>query len=178
MQFKEVNPEVFIADSAIVSVSDEDIAFIKKQAVANDRKRARICAHRDSSDTLHEMIIAIADSSYICPHKHNGKSESFHIIEGEVDVVIFDEDGAVVDVIELGPLGSGKNSFYRLSEALFHTVLVKSDVLVMHETTNGPFIANQTEMAPFAPVEADVDAAREYTKTLTDQVARYLEESR
>jgi cupin fold WbuC family metalloprotein len=84
---------VFIALDRIVKVGQEELAFLKQQAAGNLRKRARICAHKTNDDALHEMLIAISAKSYIHPHKHLGKSESFHIIDGLVDVVVFDDQG-------------------------------------------------------------------------------------
>ena len=57
--------------------------------------------HRDLNDLLHEMIIVIDKNSYIRPHKHLWKSESFHLIYGEADIVIFNDYGEIVNIIEL-----------------------------------------------------------------------------
>ncbi len=168
--FAQKNPEVFVAESDVVSVSEDDIAFLKKQALANPRKRARICAHRDSANALHEMIIAIAKGSYLRPHKHIGKSESFHIIEGVADVALFDDVGEITRVIALGAPGTGKSPFYRLSDDQFHMLVVQSDVLVMHEVTNGPFNREQTIQASFAPDEADTEKANAYLKTVHERI--------
>ena len=131
MKLHKVNDEVFIARDPIVRFGDEEIAFLKNQAQNNARKRARICAHRSNDDPLHEMMIAISASSYIHPHRHVDKSESFHIVEGEVDVAVFDEDGTVVDVIQLGPPGSGRRFYYRMSDSAYHTLLIRSALLVV-----------------------------------------------
>lgn len=172
MNFRKVNEEVFVATESIVSVGDEEIDFLKRQAKASPRKRARICAHKTNDDALHEMIIVISADSYIHPHRHLGKSESFHIVDGQVDVVVFDESGAVVDVIELGAPGSGRRFFYRLSESAFHTLLIRSDYLVVHEITNGPFAQDRTLLAPFAPPEQQADAARAYIADVAKRVAQ------
>jgi cupin fold WbuC family metalloprotein len=168
---KKINDEVFIADDAIVRLDAEQMSFLKQQAQSSSRKRARICAHRSNDDALHEMLIAISADSYIRPHKHASKIESFHIIEGLVDVVVFDDAGAIVDVIELGDISSGKNFYYRLSDSLFHTLLIRSDFLTMHEVTNGPFVANETLFAPFAPPESCADEARVYIMDLDRAIA-------
>ena len=169
--FTHKNAEVFVAESDVVNVSETDIAFLKNQAIANPRKRARICAHRDSADALHEMIIAIANGSYLRPHKHIGKSESFHIIEGEADVALLDDNGELIRVIALGAPGTGKSPFYRLSNDWFHMLVVQSDVLVMHEVTNGPFIKEQTIQAPFAPDEGDTEKAVAYLNEMNKRMA-------
>jgi cupin fold WbuC family metalloprotein len=174
MNLRKVNDEVFIAEDAIVRFGDEEIDFVKRQARASPRKRARICAHRTNDDALHEMLIALASTTYIHPHRHLDKAESFHVIEGEVDVAIFDGAGSVVDVIALGPVGSGRRFFYRLSDSAFHTLLIRSDVLVIHEVTNGPFAPGKTVLAPFAPSEDEADEAIEYMTRVSGEVARHL----
>lgn len=174
MNLQKVNDEVFVALDPIVKWGGEEIAFLKRTALASPRKRARICAHKTNEDALHEMIIAISAASYIHPHRHIGKSESFHIVEGEVDVAVFDDAGKVVDVIELGAVGSGRRQFYyRLSESAFHTLLIRSDCLVVHEVTNGPFARDRTVLAPFAPSEERQEAARDYMRRVAEQVAEF-----
>jgi cupin fold WbuC family metalloprotein len=173
MNLQKKSDEVFVSLDAIVKWGDEEIAFIKRTALASPRKRARICAHKSNDDALHEMIIAIAASSYIHPHRHIDKAESFHVIEGEVDVVVFDEAGAVVDLIELGSPGSGRRFYYRLSHSAFHTLLIRSDYLVVHEVTNGPFARERTVLAPFAPPEEQQQAARDYMQHVARQAAEF-----
>ena len=171
----KISEEVFVSEESIVKIGPEEISFLKKRASASPRKRARICAHRDNGDSLHEMLIAISCDSYIHPHKHLGKSESFHIIEGEVNIAIFDDMGDIREVVEMGPPGSGRCFFYRISEPLFHTLNIRSDVLVVHETTNGPFDKTQSVLAPFAPQESDAEASRKYAEKVAESVRVFLE---
>lgn len=173
MNLRKINDEVFVADESIVQIGKDEVAFVKRQALSARRKRARICAHRSNEDLLHEMVIAISAGSYIHPHKHLEKVESFHIIEGEVDVVVFDDEGRVVELMELGNPATGKSFFYRMSESYFHTLLIKTDFLVVHEVTNGPFLRDRTVLAPFAPPEDEADRAMEYLNRVAEQ-AQYF----
>ena len=166
----KINDEVFIAQGSIVRMGTEEIAFLKQRASQNIRKRARICAHPSNQDRLHEMLIAISADSYIRPHKHLGKSESFHIVDGVVDVVFFNDDGEIVDVVELGDARTGRNFFYRLSDSVFHTLLIRTELLIVHEVTNGPFVREETVVAPFAPSEEDANGARAYMKNVEGAV--------
>lgn len=170
MNLRRVNDEVFVAEDAIVRLGDEAIEFVKQEALKSPRRRARICAHKANEDALHEMLIAIARESYIHPHRHIGKAESFHIVQGEVDVVMLDEAGAITDVIELGAIGSGRNFFYRLANSVFHTLVIRTPLLVVHEVTNGPFTKDRTVLAPFAPTEDDSAAARAYMEAVVARV--------
>lgn len=174
MNLRKVSEEVFVADEAIVQVGDADVAFLKGQALASPRRRSRICAHRSGDDALHEMVIAIARDSYVHPHRHFGKSESFHVVEGSVDVAIFEDDGTLETVVPMGVPGSGRQFFYRLSDRRYHTLCIRTPLVVIHEVTNGPFDPALTEMAPFAPAEADHERAREYMAEVAARVDRYI----
>lgn len=168
---KRINDEVYVAEEGIVRLDRRAIAFVRDQALRNPRGRARICAHRDSANTLHEMLIGIAASSYVRPHRHQAKSESFHLVEGSADVVILADDGAVEDVVELG---TDANFYYRLEAPRYHTLLIKSPALVIHETTNGPFVPNGTDWAPFAPAEGTPEAGA-YAERLRRSVEAWKE---
>ena len=168
---ERINDEVFVAKESIVVLGDEELTFIRKQASSNPRQRARICAHRNSGDPLHEMFIALSRQTYIQPHRHRQKSESFHIVDGEVDVVLFEDDGAIHEVIPLGSFGSGRAAFYRLDSLRYHTLVIRSEFLLMHEVTNGPFDRRLTEYAPFAPGEDNPASINDYGRRLALQLA-------
>ncbi len=160
------NSEVFVSDDQIVKTDCQDMAFLKERVIYNQRKRIRLCTHKDVDDTLHEMIIVLMKDTYIRPHKHLNKSESFHIIEGYADVIIFDDAGNIIEVVQMGDYISGNKFYYRISHPYYHTPLIISDYLVFHETTNGPFRKADAVFAPWAPDEDDDTAGKEYMKEL------------
>jgi cupin fold WbuC family metalloprotein len=172
IKLRKVNDEVFIAEAQIVRMGARQIVFLKRQAASNARGRARICAHRSNDDSLHEMLIAISANSYIHPHKHLKKIESFHVVEGAADVVMLDDTGAVIDIVELGDVSTGRNFYYRLSDSVFHTLLIHGDFLVVHEVTNGPFVREETILAPFAPPEARREEALAYIAGVARRAAK------
>jgi cupin fold WbuC family metalloprotein len=163
-------PEVAYAEDPVVRVGAADIDSLKALAQSNPRKRARLCAHPGTPDLLHEMLIVHEQGTYVRPHRHPGKSESFHIVEGEAEVVIFTNDGGISETIPMGIYRSERKFFYRLNPSYFHTVLIKSSVLVFHETTNGPFRREDMIFAPWAPEEDDVAGAAEFLSRLYQAV--------
>jgi len=165
------NNAVFLATGGVVRVAAADLAPVVDGGIQSPRKRARLCAHPGATDTLHEMLICLAQGTYVRPHRHTGKSESFHIIEGELDVVLFRHDGGIREVIRMGPYATGKPFFYRLMEPCFHTVLVSTPHVLFHETTNGPFDPADTEFASWAPAEG-TPAAEAYLDTLRSNITR------
>jgi cupin fold WbuC family metalloprotein len=166
--------EVLYATDAVVTVDAAAIAALKRDASRNPRRRIRLCAHGGVADRLHEMLIVHTSDTYVRPHKHIGKSESFHVIEGEVDVVVFDDEGGVSEVIQMGTVASGRPFFYRIATPLYHTLLIRSAELVFHETTNGPFSRADLVFAPWAPDETDPAAVDEFLGRVNDTVRARL----
>jgi cupin fold WbuC family metalloprotein len=165
MKTRRATPNVFVAEEEIVQVDQSILDMLREAAPQAPLKRVRLNAHRGDDAIVQEMILAVARDSYIAPHKHPGKSESFHIVEGKLDVVLFDDDGQIREVLHLGDLFSGKPFYYRVSQARFHAVVIQSEVAILHETTNGPFIKEETVYAPWAP-RAEGPEAEKYLSGL------------
>jgi len=171
MALVQKSPEVFLAEGPISAIGQDELDTLRAAVKASAKRRARINTHPDGDDALHEMIIAIDPTSYIRPHKHPGKSEAFHIIEGEVDIVVFTDAGEIDRIVPLGAPGSGRPFYYRMSSAFFHTLIIRSDVLIVHEITNGPFRPSATVFADFAPDDRELEKAAAYQIELLRRVA-------
>ncbi len=173
MQWLKQSEGVFYTDLDIVQISRAEIAFLKELVLDSPSKRVRICAHKSADSLLHEMLIVIGKNSYIRPHKHSNKSESFHLIEGKMDVIIFDAHGEIARVIPMGTSSTNDVFFYRLSVDQFHTIVIHSDIVVFHEVTNGPFNIKDTIFAPFAPVDSEDSLCYQYTENLRIKLDNY-----
>lgn len=174
MKLKKINDEVFVTEKAFITIGITDLESLKKGAAATPRKRARICAHRDMNEPLHEMMIVMSQGTYVRPHRHVAKAESFLVLEGRVDAVFFHDDGKIKQVVSLGDYGSGRTFYYRLDEAVYHTLLIRSEQLVIHEATVGPFDRSRTQFAPWAPDEMDKEAGRAFLEKLDRDAQPFL----
>ena len=154
------NEEVLYTKEDITVISSHDIDSLIAMGRVTKRKRIRICAHPSSDNAVHDMLIVHFQDTYVQPHKHLNKDETFHIIKGELKIVIFNDNGTVNKIINMGEYGSGRTFFYRMSKSYFHTVIPKSDVIVFHETTKGPFNLNETVFPDWAPDERNKDGIR------------------
>jgi len=168
MRTRRESDEVLYPDEAVVVVGPADIEELKVAAKGNARCRIRLCSHRNVGDRVHEMLIVHERDTYVRPHKHLGKSESFHVIEGLCRVVLLDDVGQVVRIVALGDHASGRAFYYRISDPYFHTLVIESDALVFHETTAGPFDPAETVFACWAP--QDGKEARRYLEGLRASV--------
>lgn len=170
MKWTKQNKEVFYPKQQdFVEIAKKDIDHLLQVARNNPRQRARYCTHTSVDDEVHEMIIYHKKGTYIRPHKHTGKTESFHLIDGEADVVIFDEEGNVENILRLGVYESGKSFYYRVPESVYHTQIFKKNTL-FHEATKGPFDKNDTIFPSWAPAEDENDLVNEYVKKLNLQL--------
>lgn len=147
------NSEVYSAPGPIASIGSREIDFLKREVAVNKKGRVRINLHQGDDDLLHEMIIAIRPDSYIRPHKHPGKSEAFHVVYGAVDIVVFEDNGEILDVVSLAAQNETMAFYYRMSSPYFHTLIINSDILIVHEITNGPFVKEGGQFGSFAPPE-------------------------
>lgn len=145
--------------NGLLRVDRSIIKQLKEAAFSNKLKRARLCAHQNIDDKVHEMLIGFCYDSYIRPHRHTNKTESFHIIQGMIEIVLFNEKGNIKQRVLLGSLSSKYPFFFRSENHDWHTVLVHSKFALIHETTNGPFNPSESEFASWSPDPNDHEAA-------------------
>lgn len=152
---RKESDEVLYPIDDFVTSSAQDLKEMIKMAELNPRQRIRLCAHKTPDDIVHEMIIFHPANTYVHPHKHVGKEESFHLISGVIDLVTFDEGGKIKNVLKMGSYESGKPFYYRIPANTYHTQIFHKDTL-FHEVAKGPFNRKANVAADWAPDEKDV----------------------
>ncbi len=162
----ETGEGVFYSDNPLMLVDQKVIEFLKHQARVVSRRRARLCAHPSPEAEQHDMLIVSHRDTYVAPHRHMNKTESFLILEGMADALFFDEQGVLAETVPMGPAGSGRPFFYRMPKARFHSLFIESELLVFVESTKGPFVPEETENAPWAPGVDEAEAGKAYMGAL------------
>jgi len=158
--------EIIFNSDEFVMLDIGSVADLIEISKKNKRRRARICAHNSEEDKLHEMFIVHEKDTYVRPHKHINKTESFHLIHGKIRVIIFNDDGVIKKAIEMGEYRKGNPFFYRIGTDVYHTLQILSEFAVFHETTNGPFIRENTIWADWAPKENDLNEIEKFMSNL------------
>jgi len=156
----------FNTERHVIKVDKERIAGLKSKARERPERKYRLCLHKGLDDPLHEMLIVQHRRNYIRPHRHPLKSETFHVIEGSLEVVLFDDNGVITENFS----ASAEELFlFRVDKDIWHTIIPVSDVVVVHEITNGPFSGNVDSLFPeWAP--PDGEEAAEYVKGLLSKL--------
>lgn len=154
-------------------VGSVDIEHLKTMALKSPRNRYRLCLHHDHAHLTQEMIICLKGFNYFPPHRHPGnRSESYHMIEGLMDIYLFDGMGNLTDTVKLAAPGTdgGGSRFlmYRLSAPIYHLTVPRSEWTIYHEVLTGPWSKDAAVCyAPFAPSEHEVDAAKNFVSRVT-----------
>ncbi len=142
--------DVIFLNQDIVEVGQEWLEKLKDEAARSKNKRARLCLHKTHEDAVQEMVIVFCRNSLVRPHRHTNKSESFHIIEGNLIVILFNDEGKVTQHIEMGAPQSGKTCLYRIASSVWHTVIPLSDFVAVHEVAAGPFAKDTNNFPDWA----------------------------
>jgi cupin fold WbuC family metalloprotein len=163
----ELAPNILASKTSSLVITQTVIDDLKHRASASPLKRARILAHGDPQAPLHEMLIVQTKAVYVRPHRHHGKSESLHVIDGSAKIVYFNDVGNIEETLDVGPSNSNDPFFLRTDSPRWHMQIVLTPYFVFHEVTNGPFRREDTEFAPWAPDENDAPTVEAYLSGLS-----------
>ena len=144
-----------------VLVDEKIISELKEVSKFHNNANVRICLHSSPDAEQHDMIILEKKDSYYRPHKHNQVGETFHMIEGEMGVFSFDDNGNVYDSVFL------KRSYvYRIAKGSYHAILPISDYVIYHENRKGPFLGNNDSIFPaWSPSKENMNEIKSFIKT-------------
>lgn len=156
----------YYSPHALPIVGGNVIEFLKEAARSNERRRARFCAHPSADADQHDMLIVSHRDTYVTPHRHLSKSESFLVLEGLASLILFDDHGGVTKVVKLGALDSGRPFFYRMPPGCFHALSIETELLVFVESTKGPFALEDREHAGWAPHPDDSRGGKAYIDSI------------
>ena len=174
MKWDKKSDEVFYPKQTdIIEVAKQDIDYLIQEAQKNIRKRARYCTHSSAEDDVHEMIIYHKKGTYVRPHKHIGKTESFLLIDGEADILIFNKKGKLIHARNMGKYETGKDYYYRIPESCYHSQIFRKDT-IFHEAKTGPFEKKSTIFPNWAPDEDEHFLVNDYLKKLDIQLKALL----
>lgn len=172
--YRKESDEVYYVTDAFPTVGQSDVEFLKMRALENPRLRCRLCLHPSVEDRLHDMIIVFRCDTYFRPHRHLERQQSFHVLEGALRLVILDNEGEIVRVLDIAA-GEQNGAFItRIPAGHWYSFVFRSKWLVIQEIAPGPMIPNEREYAPFAPAEGDPSGPA-YAEFLRERVERFLD---
>lgn len=148
VQDKNAKSMSFFCKEEVVSLNRNIMDELKRIAITEQRD-VRISMHQSPESGLHNMIILQQKGTYVRPHKHLIKAETYQLIEGTQSVFVFDEAGKVIKRCDM----SLEDHFLcRFEKEYYHMSVPTSDFVIFHESKTGPFIREGDSIfAPWAP---------------------------
>ena len=109
----------------------------------------------EKGDEFNRVINFILKDSYMQPHLHPGteKVEVIKILEGELEVIFFNDFGGVISRTHLK---RGANEFIEVPAFQWHTYVMLTDYAITYETMMGIYDPETWKRsAPWAPMEGE-----------------------
>lgn len=156
--------------NVIPQLTDEEVGQYFSEASDSVRRRAPKILHEKGA-YLNKVFNFMMNDTYMQPHLHPGdeKIEKMHLISGSFALVVFDDEGQVIDTIVLEKGGRERIDVPAFS---WHTYVMLTDEVIVYETMEGIYQPDTwKKMAPWAPQENTPEAV-EYLASLKAKVKR------
>ena len=136
----------------MIKITTQLIDSVIDQARTSLRLRMNYNFHPKLSDPVQRLLNALEPWTYIRPHKHITKEESFVLLRGTALAVVFNDDGSIRDHAVLsqanGILG------IEFEENSYHMLTALETGTVVYEIKEGPFVPHtEGSSASWAPQE-------------------------
>jgi cupin fold WbuC family metalloprotein len=167
--FQELSETVYSSQGPVVRISSSEIDFLQDVAAKSPSRKARMLLHGSPDNDLHEMLIVHSFGQYIQPHINLDSAKSFLVLDGEMIVVLFNNEGEISNYVKLGVSKGASDFLLRLDDPVFHTVVPVTTTVTFLETVKGPH--TQTHYAPFAPLPNNSFESEKYIMWLMEKMA-------
>lgn len=150
-------------------INQELLNQVSQEAADSPRKRKNYNFHQ-YEENANRMLNAIEPDSYVRPHHHQHppKPEAFLVLQGKGAVIIFNDEGQVLEVYSLDPQKAQWG--VDIPAGWYHTILSLEAGSVFYEVKPGPYIpSTDKDFASWAPKEGTSEA-KEYLDTLHQMV--------
>ena len=111
-----------------------------------------------------------SNKTFVRPSMHINKEESLFILEGSGRYVFFDNSGKVTEVVQLNPSLGPNKCYCRVPKNTYHMLIVDTELMLVKETTSGPFSRDDTVFADWAPDVKTIDSASEFMQQVEKSI--------
>lgn len=142
-------------------ISDELLRSVSEQAKNSPRLRMNYNMHQSLDDSIHRLLNALEPGTYLIPHRHSDKEETYIILRGSLITVFFDNEGNIIEKTELNPQ---KGLFgLEIPIGTWHSIVVLEPDTVIFEIKRGPYAPLPPEdIASWAPDISDSNGIKKY----------------
>lgn len=147
---------------------------VTQTAVNSARRRSSYTMHLSNDDKIQRLVSVLEPDSYVRPHKHENpdKVEVFLILRGTLLLVVFADDGRIVEHVVLkagqSPWGA------EVPPGTWHMTMALEPATALYEVVEGPWQDHSHKKYPdWAPPEEDKSAAQAYMAGVRQELMLY-----
>lgn len=133
---------------------DDVVATAKK----SDRLRTNLNIHETTDASVQRLFLAFEPGTYIRPHKHpqEHKWELFIVLQGELELLIFNDAGEITERTTLSPAAT---RVVEIPANTWHSYISKQNGTLALEIKDGAYIpATEEDFLPTSPKEHSSEA--------------------
>jgi len=148
-------------------IHSSDLQNLTSGAESSDRARSHLNTHDTLDATVQRLFIATEPETYIRPHRHSDahKWEFFVLIEGSMDLLIFDDDGTLVERCRMS---RADTRAVEVPPGQWHSYVCREAGTVALEIKQDAYIPTpEIDLAPWAP-EENTAASQQFLSWMKD----------
>lgn len=148
-------------------ITEELLDAVTSQAKENSRLRMNYNFHAEMDAPIHRLLNALEPGTYLPPHRHRDKEETYLVLRGSLLACFYDEAGNVTERALLNP-SEGKYGL-EIPPCTWHSIVALESGTVIFEIKKGPYSPLSPEdLASWAPAASDVEGAKAFMKRMLE----------
>ena len=121
-------------------INEELLNEVSVEAKASPRLRMNYNFHEDLGDKCHRLLNALEPGT-IMPIHHHKVDEMFVVLRGRLNVTIHNDEGEVIQSVELSP--SMGNYAVNIKAGEWHSLTCEEANTVIMEVKEGPYVPHE-----------------------------------
>lgn len=148
-------------------ITEELLDTVTAQAKENPRLRMNYNLHTTMDAPVHRMLNALEPDTYLPPHRHTDKDETYLVLRGSLLAFFYDEVGNVTEKVCLNPV-KGKYGL-EIPPCTWHSIIALESGTVIFEIKKGPYQPLPLQdLASWAPAATDVEGIKAFMKRMLE----------
>jgi cupin fold WbuC family metalloprotein len=150
-------------------ITKELLDNLTAQAQSSPRGRMNYNLHESMEAPIHRLLNALEPDTYLPPHRHPDKEETYLVIRGSLLAFFFDNDGNVTERVKLCPAEGSYG--LEIPANTWHSIISLETGTTIFELKSGPYRPLAAEdTATWAPAPTDREGIDDFRKRLLSYI--------
>ncbi|MDY5238499.1 WbuC family cupin fold metalloprotein [Bacteroides helcogenes] len=148
-------------------ITEELLDSVTRQAKESPRLRMNYNFHTTMDAPIHRLLNALEPGTYLPPHRHTDKEETYLVLRGSLLVFFYDEEGNAIEKAHLNPV-EGKYGL-EIPPYTWHSIIALESGTAIFEIKKGPYQPlSPQDLASWAPVASDKEGVEAFMKRMLE----------